>query len=119
MLGLRSHIIQAEDIVAVAAWYEKVLNKKPYFQAECYIGFDAGGCELGIFQRESGYTEIGNNIEIYWGVEDISSELTRPIELGATKKDDVVDVGGGVFMASVIDPFGNFFGIIYNPNNTI
>lgn len=116
MLGLRSHIIQTEDIGEVAAWYEQVLQKKPYFQNENYVGFEAGGFELGIFKRENWYIETWNNIEVYWGVEDIESELERLIHLWAIKKDDLVDVGGGIIMASVIDPFWNFFGIMYNPN---
>ncbi len=118
MLGLRSCIFQAEDIKTVADWYKQVLWKDPYFEAECYIGFDAGWFELGIFKREAWYIQQWNNIEVYWWVEDIAWELERLVGLGATKKDDLVDVGWGIVMASVIDPFWNFFGIIYNPKIT-
>lgn len=116
MLGLRSHIIQAEDIREVASWYEKVLQKKPYFEADMYIGFDAWWCELGIFKREPWYIKTWNNIEIYWWVEDVNSELKRLIELWWTQKDAPVEVWWGIVMWSVIDPFWNFFGIIYNPH---
>ena len=30
--------------------------------------------------------------------------------------DDLQDVGGGIRVASVLDPFGNAFGIIENPH---
>lgn len=115
MLGLRSCIFQHHDIVSVADWYEKVLQKKPYFTAERYIGFDVGGYELGIFQREEALITPGTNIEIYWGVESVESELQRLIELWATQRDAPTEVGGGIVMASVIDPFWNIFGMIYNP----
>lgn len=115
MLGLRSHIIQSTDIQPVADWYEKVLQKKPYFTADQYIGFDAGWFELGIFKRGNSEITVGNNVEIYWGVEDVVSEFQRLQELWATPKDAPIEVGGGIIMATVIDPFGNVFGIIYNP----
>ena len=38
------------------------------------------------------------------------------IELGATVDEEVQDVGGGIKVAKVKDPFGNAFGIIENPN---
>jgi len=115
MLWLRSHIIQAHDIKEVANWYEKVLEKKPYFTADQYIGFDAGGFELGIFKRESDYIQLGNNVEVYWWVEDIDGEFQRLQDLWATAKESPIEVGWGIIMATVEDPFGNIFGIIYNP----
>jgi len=41
------------------------------------------------------------------------------IELGATALEGLEDVGGGIKVASVTDPFGNRFGIIENPNFTL
>jgi len=115
MLWLRSHIIQATDIQEVAGWYEKVLEKKPYFTADQYIGFDAGGFELGIFKRDTGYLKIGNNVEVYWWVEDIDAEFQRLQTLWAKPLEKPIEVGGGIIMATVEDPFNNIFGIIYNP----
>lgn len=115
MLWLRSHIIQATDIKEVADWYEKVLEKKPYFEAECYIGFEAGGFELGVFQRKKDEISVWNNIEVYWGVEDINKEFQRLQDLWATPKESPVEVGGWIIMATVADPFGNMFWIIFNP----
>jgi len=116
MLWLRSCIFQSDDIKKVSDWYEIALNSKPYFENENYIGFDIGGYELGIFRRESDYLQKWNTVEIYWGVEDAQWELDRLVWLGASPKDLPTDVGAGIIMASVIDPFGNFFGLIYNPN---
>jgi len=36
--------------------------------------------------------------------------------LGATIHDEPKDVGGGITVASVLDPFGNILGLIHNPN---
>jgi hypothetical protein len=38
------------------------------------------------------------------------------LELGATPHQDVQDVGEGIKVATVKDPFGNIFGIIENPH---
>jgi len=38
------------------------------------------------------------------------------LALGATIHEDLQDVGGGIKVATVKDPFGNIFGIIENPS---
>ena len=38
------------------------------------------------------------------------------IELGASPLEPVTEVGGGIKVAAVRDPFGNRFGIIENPH---
>jgi len=40
----------------------------------------------------------------------------RLVELGAAPLEPVKDVGGGIRVAAVVDPFGNRFGIIENPH---
>ena len=52
----------------------------------------------------------------YWGVADARAAFERLISLGATARSDVQDVGEGIRVATVLDPFGNVFGIIENPH---
>ena len=40
----------------------------------------------------------------------------RLLELGATPRTEVQDVGDGIRAGDVLDPFGNVFGIIENPH---
>ena len=40
--------------------------------------------------------------------------LTRLLSLGATERTNVEDVGEGIRVATVLDPFGNVFGMIEN-----
>jgi len=49
-------------------------------------------------------------------VTDIEAEHARLLELGATALDPVTDVGEGIKVAAVQDPFGNRFGLIQNPH---
>jgi len=38
------------------------------------------------------------------------------LELGAAPRGEIQDVGEGILIADVLDPWGNVFGIIENPN---
>jgi hypothetical protein len=42
--------------------------------------------------------------------------LKRLLSLGATERTNVQVVGEGIRVATVLDPFGNIFGIIENPH---
>ncbi len=55
-------------------------------------------------------------VTAYWGVENIDAAMARLRELGPAVHTDVKDVGEGIRVASVIDPFGNVLGVIENPH---
>ena len=52
----------------------------------------------------------------YWGVDDADAAFGRLLELGATEHNGVQDVGDGVRVATVLDPYGNVLGVIENPH---
>ncbi|MGH9947176.1 MAG: VOC family protein [Pyrinomonadaceae bacterium] len=113
--GLRTVIYHVDDLKKAKAWYSEMLGSKPYFDQPFYVGFNIGGFELGLDPDMSGVSK-GNNAVAYWGVKDAAASYKRLIELGAKKHSDVREVGGGIRVATVTDPFGNIFGIIENPN---
>jgi predicted enzyme related to lactoylglutathione lyase len=49
-------------------------------------------------------------------VQDIDQAVDRLLGLGAKALDPVSEVGGGIRVAAVEDPFGNRLGLIQNPN---
>ena len=51
-----------------------------------------------------------------WGVDDIAATYAALLEAGAESLEPVLDVGGGVWVASVRDPFGNRVGLVENPH---
>ncbi len=111
--GLRTACYPAPDLAAAKAWYSRVLGQEPYFEEPFYVGFSVGGFELGLLpDAEPGTT----GVQGYWGVDDVTAELQRLIELGASLHEGVQDVGGDIKVASVLDPFGNVLGIIENPH---
>ena len=72
-----------------------------------------GGFELGLLpDGQAGTT----GPQPLWGVADIEFAYARLLQLGAAALEPVSEVGGGIKVASVRDPFGTRFGIIENPN---
>ena len=51
---------------------------------------------------------------VYWHVDDLPASLERLLSLGATPDRPPVEHGPGFVTASVVDPFGNLLGIMYN-----
>ena len=114
--GLRTVIYHAADLERAREWYARALGVQPYFDQPFYVGFNVAGYELGLDPDPSSATGMGSSAIAYWGVPDAAAALARLVELGATDRLGVQDVGDGIRLASVIDPFGNVFGIIENPH---
>ena len=114
-LGLRTVIYRVRDLATAKAWYANAFGIQPYFDEPFYVGFDVGGYELGLHPH-SGELTIGNNGVAYWGVPDIETAHAHMLEQGASARDAIQDVGEGIKVAAVADPFGNVIGLIENPN---
>ncbi|AWM42536.1 Glyoxalase-like domain protein [Gemmata obscuriglobus] len=118
LLGLRTLIVHVrpEQLDAAKQWYTGFAGVAPYFDQPFYVGFNVGGFELGL--HPEGVIGPGGTVA-YWGTADITSELARVTGLGATVVDPIQDVGEGIKMATVADPFGNHIGLIQNPHFSI
>lgn len=112
--GLRTVIYQVDDLAAAKRWYAGVLGVAPYFDEPFYVGFNVAGFELGLQDEQPSRVPVGNQVA-YWGVDDAERALAHLLAAGAAPVQAVQDVGGGIRVASVRDPFGNVFGIIENP----
>jgi predicted enzyme related to lactoylglutathione lyase len=114
--GVRTVIYHVPDLSAAKDWYARLLEQEPYFDEPFYVGFQVAGYELGLDPDTTlAAPGVGGSIA-YWGVTDVDLALSRALALGATRHEDVQQVGGGVRTASVLDPFGNVIGFIDNPN---
>lgn len=115
ILGLRTVMYHVADLNAAKEWYTQVLGFGPYFDEPFYVGFNVHGYELGLHPVESEIAKGGSTFA-YWGVSDCQAAHQRLLELGATPNTDPQDVGGGIVVATVNDPWGNIFGVIENPH---
>jgi predicted enzyme related to lactoylglutathione lyase len=50
------------------------------------------------------------------GVADVQAALDHFLAAGAGKLKEIQDVGGGIKLVLVLDPFGNRLGLIENPH---
>ncbi len=112
-LGLRTTIYKVSDVAKAKAWYTKVLGYKPYFDEPYYVGFNVGGYELGL-QPDDKPASKSENVVTYWGVDDIELSFHKLIGAGAIAYEQPEEVGEGIKVAAVKDPWGNVFGIIEN-----
>lgn len=113
ILGLRTAIVPTPDLAAGKAWYSAAFETPPYFDEPFYVGFAIGGFELGLIpDGEPGQS----GAQPYWGVADIEAEVARLLAAGAQPGQPVTDVGGGIRVGSVLDPFGNALHLIQNPH---
>jgi predicted enzyme related to lactoylglutathione lyase len=112
-LGLRTVIYPVADLARARQWYEQATGVKPYFDQPFYVGFSVGGFELGLLPNGTPGT---TGPQALWGVADAAGAYARLLALGASTLEPVTEVGEGIKVAAVQDPFGNRLGIIENPN---
>lgn len=113
MLALCTHSLRAADLAAAKRWYTALSGTTPYFDMPFYVGFSIGGYELGIRPAKGPVT--AGSATTYWGVSALDAALARAQELGAELVEPATDVGGGIRVGAVRDPFGNVLGFIENP----
>ena len=111
--GLRTALYPAPELALAKDWYESVFQQKPYFDEPFYVGFEIGGFELGLVP-DLLPGEVG--AEALWGVDDLENEVARLRGLGVTLKGEIEEVGGGIKVVDLADPFGNLVALIENPN---
>lgn len=113
--GLRTVIYKVNDIAQARAWYAQALGIEPYYDQPYYVGFSVGGYELGLDPDMSGAKPGPGGTVAHWGVDDIEAAVQHLLAVGATGTGSIADVGDGIRLAVLSDPFGNLFGVIQNP----
>jgi predicted enzyme related to lactoylglutathione lyase len=117
----------ADDVAAARDWYAQLLGVEAYFQnpnAEhpAYVEFRIGDYEdeFGIVDRRyapTGTQPGSGGAVLFWHVDDIEVAFERLKAMGASEHDPITKRGeSGFITASVVDPFGNILGIMYNPH---
>jgi len=117
----------ADDVEAAKNWYAELLGIQPYFirpqeGPPAYVEFRVGDYqdELGIIDRRyapQGAAGGPGGAVMHWHVDDVQATFQRLLSMGATEYQPVTKRGeAGWVTASVVDPFGNVLGIIYNPH---
>jgi len=116
VLGLRTVIYHVPDLKRAKEWYSSAFGVQPYFDEPFYVGFNIGGYELGLDPDPKGPKPGPGGSVAYWGVQNAEAAVAHFQKAGATVRSRVQDVGEGIRVASVTDPFGNVVGLIENPH---
>jgi predicted enzyme related to lactoylglutathione lyase len=111
-LGLRTVIYPAPELQASKEWFTRLLCFGPYFYEPFYVGFEVGGYELGLHPA----ADPQAGALCFWGVPDADVALATLLDAGATPREPVTEVGGGIRTATVLEPAGSVLGIIENPH---
>jgi len=110
----------AADLEAAKRWYTELLGIEPYFQRPGYCEFRIGDYQHELGLIESIYAPFDTQIQVpagalmYWHVDDINDTFNRLLSMGAKQLEAPTERGAGFITASVVDPFGNILGIMYN-----
>lgn len=124
--GMATVSFWADDVKAARKWYTELLGVEPYFQRPdsqnpAYIEFRIGDYqhELGIIDRkfapQSSKPATGG-VVLFWHVDDVKATLQKLLAMGAKEYEPLTEREAGFTTASVVDPFGNILGIMYNPH---
>jgi predicted enzyme related to lactoylglutathione lyase len=113
--GLGTVIYHVTDLDRAKAWYSTAFQQQPYFDEPFYVGFNIGGYELGLNPDHHVARPGAGGSVAYWRVGDLPAAVQHFVGAGASIVTDVQDVGGGIRVAEVADPFGNLIGLIENP----
>ena len=108
---LRTVVYHVSDLESAKQWYSQITNMEPYFDQPFYVGFDINGCELGLDPDMTGVS-AGNHSFVYWSVVGIENCVDSLIAKGAILSDAIKEVGDGIKVAVVNDPWGNAVGLI-------
>lgn len=117
--GLRTAIYHVPDVEQGKAWYSRALGIDPYFESPGYIGYEVGGYELGLQPDAPAPADPPTGTLVYWGVPSAADAYLHLIAIGAREHTPIQDVGDGIRLATVLDPFGNLLGIIENPHFSV
>ena len=116
LLGLRTVIYKVPDLTKAKEWYGRVFGIKPYFDEPFYVGYNVGGYELGLDPDTKGQKPGPGGSTAYWGMKDLKSVMQTLEKQKVKVVSPLKDVGEGILVASVADPFGNTIGLIENPH---
>lgn len=121
--GLATVSFYAADLAAAKKWYTELLGIEPYYEVPGgYAEF-----RLGDYQHELGLidSKYAQGLDtstgpagaiVFWHVDDVQATFERLLSMGAKQLAAPQDRSEGFITASVVDPFGNILGIMYNPH---
>ena len=104
--GIKTVVYPIKDLAKAKALFTALLGVEPYVDAPYYVGYKVAGQDIGL--DPNGHQ---HGMTPYYQVDDIKQSLQVLLDAGATRVQDVTDVGGGKLIAVVKDTEGNIIGL--------
>jgi predicted enzyme related to lactoylglutathione lyase len=108
--GIKTVLHPVSDLATAKEVYVALLGIEPQTDGDYYVGFDAEGQHIGLVP--GGGPQGMTSPVAYLHVFDIEAKLAQVTAAGATVNEPAHDVGGGRFVATIIDPDGNVLGLL-------
>lgn len=117
--GLTTVSFWTDDLAAAKKWYAELLGIEPYFERPGYTEFRLGDYQHELGLIDSRYAPDGPATRpagavVYWHVDNVTATFKNLLSMGAKEYEAPTERGEGFITASVVDPFGNILGIMYN-----
>jgi predicted enzyme related to lactoylglutathione lyase len=103
--GMQPVVFPTNDLDGAKKIFSTLLGTDPYVDGPYYVGFSAGGLEVGLDPNGTGGPIC------YWDVDDIAASVQLLVAAGATVDEAAHDVGRGLLVAKVKDADGNVVGL--------
>lgn len=113
--SLRAVVYRVPSLDAAKQWYQKVLGKPPVFDSPILVIFAVGDVMLNLTPAQGSAPSGEPQAIAYWGVEDIETAREQLLETGATARGEIITTVVKSRAATLVDPFGNTFGIAGKP----
>ncbi|MFI6532903.1 VOC family protein [Nonomuraea sp. NPDC050547] len=127
--GLTTTSFYSPDLDATKSWYTELFGIAPYMDTPAYLEWRIGDYqhEFGVIDSSYADSELARTPSpeavgrpagavVFWHVDDVPAALERLVAMGAKEHDAPRDRGTGFITATVIDPWGNILGLMYNPH---
>jgi methyltransferase (TIGR00027 family) len=113
--GLKQVVLQVTDIGQAKDWYSKAFNIEPIIDSHLAVVFKIEDSELILKPNTTRVSQSNDNAIAFWKVANVELEYNRLIQQGAKSHTEIKTVFGAK-RATLVDPFGNIFGITGTPD---
>src|SRR3981189_3134547 len=104
------------DLAAAKAFYTKAAGVAPYFDEPFYAGFNINGYDRRLDPDLSVARNGPGGTIAYWWLAEIAAAFAHMKQVGAKVIEEPKEVGEGIKVATLADPWGNLVGLIENPH---
>ncbi|MGW1881699.1 VOC family protein [Streptomyces sp. NPDC001970] len=116
--GLTTTSFWASGLDAARDWYTELL-RVPRTSTSPATSSSGSATTSTSWVVDSRYAPVGHTSDVngsivHWHVDHLAYTLERLRSLGATEHEGPKERGPGFVTASLVDPFGNILGIMYN-----